>query len=186
MLTKRILGNTGKAESEDLLQEKQLKDEEFRSGLLYRSKVAQTLVQQCLYVFVVQYETIALVIFKTFMWNSSLEPTRVTYKYCTCCRNLLRCSESSWRRWRWPACPESARQAVNHVWSFICQSPPKCHAVRMDNFPQHRHTATSSCLSEWLSVSRSQRSQFGPSDSCTSTEDDVTLMTSAQHLTGTG
>lgn len=32
MLTKRILGNTGKAESEDLLQEKQLKDEEFRSG----------------------------------------------------------------------------------------------------------------------------------------------------------
>lgn len=67
MLTKRILGNTGKAESEDLLQEKQLKDEEFRSGLLYRSKVAQTLAQQCLYVFVVQYETIALVIFKTFM-----------------------------------------------------------------------------------------------------------------------
>lgn len=26
--------------------------------------------------------------------------------------------------------PESAWQAVNRVWSFICQSPPKCHTGR--------------------------------------------------------
>lgn len=84
-----------------------------------------------------------------------------------------------------PHAPESAWQAVNHVRSFICQSPPKCRAVRMDNSPQHRHAATSSCLAEWLSESQSQRSQSGPSDSCTwwCHSDNSNTGGSVQHLT---
>lgn len=54
-----------------------------------------------------------------------------------------------------PHAQESSRQAVNPVWSFICQSPPKCRTVRMDNSLQHSYTATSSCLAESLSVPQS-------------------------------
>lgn len=86
-----------------------------------------------------------------------------------------------------PHAPESAWQAVNHVRSFICQSPPRSRPVKMDNSPPHRHTATSSCLPEWPSVSQSQRSQFGPSDSCASWchSDDSNTGGSVQHLTDT-
>lgn len=77
-----------------------------------------------------------------------------------------------------PHAPESTWKAINHVWSFICQSPPKCRALRMDNSPQCSHTATSSCLAEWLLVAEIRRSWFGPSDSCTSAQDDVTPLTS--------
>lgn len=65
-----------------------------------------------------------------------------------------------------PHAPKSAWQAVNHVWSFICQSPPKCCADDAWRWTiPIPATPSSSCLAERLPVSQSQRSQFGASDS---------------------
>lgn len=125
--------------------------------------------QQCLYVFVLEYENcwflygshIQKCLCEIILWGglvSHPSTVRVAEISCGAASRPGGADDA-------PHAPESAWQAVNHVRSFICQSPPKCRAVRMDNSPQHGHTATSSCLAEWLSVPQSQRSQFGPSDS---------------------
>lgn len=76
-----------------------------------------------------------------------------------------------------PHAPESAWQAVNHVRSFICQSPPKCRAVTMDDsHPSHLQLQ----LSGWAAagVSKSAFTVWG-FWLITSTQDDFTPTTSS-------
>lgn len=65
-----------------------------------------------------------LVEFEMVMWTHSLELTLRVTKISRCAASPPGGAHGG------PHAPELPWQAVNHVWSFICQSLPKCGTVR--------------------------------------------------------